>query len=113
MVTRNWMTAVVLSTLVPMSAEAQLGIASSDTYKALECPLPPSMGTWAILDRDGANRKVEPYLSSLGGGESGAGIIVSPVFSMKCDRIDFTICGHDGQQGGRNQNFISNSRYGT
>jgi len=96
-----------------MSAEAQLGIASSDTYKALECPLPPSMGTWAILDRDGANRKVEPYLSSLGGGESGAGIIVSPVFSMKCDRIDFTICGHDGQQGGRNQNFISNSRYGT
>ncbi len=103
---RIW-TTVLISMLMPMSAKAQMGLAASDTYQALKCPLPPSMGTWAILDRDGANRKVEPYLSSLGGGESGVGIITSPVFSTTIDKIDFTICGHDGQQGGRNQNFIA------
>lgn len=113
MTTQIWTTAVLVIMLTPISVRAQLGMPASDTYQALKYPLPPSMGTWAILDRDGANRKVEPYLSSLGGGESGAGIIVSPVFSMKVDKIDFTICGHDGQGGGRNQNFIALIDYAT
>jgi len=32
---------------------------------------------------------------------------------MKVDKIDFTICGHDGQGGGRNQNFIALIDYAT
>jgi len=96
-----------------MTARGQIGLAASKKYKSLKYPLPPSSGTWAILDRDGAHRKVEPYLSSLGGGEAGAGVIVSPTFAMTADKITFTICGHDGQQGGRDQNYIALVDYAT
>jgi hypothetical protein len=76
-------------------------------YKALKYSPPSPSGTWAILDHDGANRPMERYLSSLGGGESGTGVIVSPPFRVATDTITFTICGHDGPKGGNNRNFIA------
>lgn len=63
-------------------------------------------GTWGILDRDGANRQVERYLSSLAGGEVGTGTASSPQFAIAVDRITFTVCGHDGQGGGRGRNLV-------
>ena len=64
-------------------------------------------GSWDILQRDGANREVAPYLSSLAQGEAGTGVIASPAFTITCETIDFTIRGHDGQGGGRQKNFIA------
>jgi len=81
---------------------------ASPRFKALKCPEPSLGQTWGILDRDGANRKVEPYLSSLASGEAGTGMISSPPFIVDCDKIAFTICGHDGNKKGRNnQNYIA------
>jgi len=68
---------------------------------------PPSAGTWAILQRDGANREVAPYLSSLGGGELGTGTIRSPEFPVSTASIAFTVCGHDGQEGGQGENLVA------
>ena len=62
---------------------------------------------WGICDRDGANRPTEPYLSSLVGGEQATGAIGSPPFKLSVDRVRFTIRGHDGQGGGRDQNFAA------
>jgi len=83
------------------------GPGTSREYQALKCPAAPSLGTWAILDFDGARRKVDPYLSSLGGGELGTGRIVSPAFAVSGDAITFTVCGHDGQGGGQEKNFVA------
>ncbi len=63
--------------------------------------------TWAIVERDGANRKVDPYLSSLGQGETGTGTIASPPFVIDTDTIRFTICGHDGPTGRARDNYIA------
>ncbi len=98
-------TAVLLTMTV--LAAADLGASESARYQALKLPLPTPGSTWAILDRDGANRKVEPYLSSLGGGEPGTGAIASPGFRVATDAIRLTVCGHDGQGGGRNQNYVA------
>ncbi|MCR4412130.1 MAG: hypothetical protein NUV77_06855 [Thermoguttaceae bacterium] len=98
-------TAILLATTV--LAAADLVAAESAGYKALKLPPPTPGSTWAILDRDGANRKVEPYLSSLGGGEPGTGAIRSPAFRVAADTIRLTVCGHDGQGGGRNQNYVA------
>jgi len=77
-------------------------------YKALRYePSLASGATWAILDRDGANREVDPYLSSLGAGEVGTGVIASPSFVLSTDAIALTIRGHDGMDGGRRKNFIA------
>ena len=76
-------------------------------YQALKPPPPQSGSTWAVLDRDGANRKVEPYLSSLAGGETGTGVISSPVFRIEGDTIRITVCGHDGPGGGQKKNFVA------
>ncbi len=76
-------------------------------YQALKVPAPETGNTWAILDRDGANRQVQPYLSSLAGGETGTGVITSPVFRIKADAIRLTVCGHDGPGGGQNKNFVA------
>jgi hypothetical protein len=92
--------AAVLAGLFPCAAV-------SGEYQALKYPAPPAQGTWAVLDRDGANRRVEPYLSSLGGGEAGTGVIASPPFAVEVDKITFTLCGHDGNGGGREKNFIA------
>jgi len=76
-------------------------------YKALKCPAPALQDTWALLDRDGANRQVPRYLSSLGSGEAGTGVVVSPAFRVGGDRITVTLCGHDGQGGGQEKNFVA------
>jgi hypothetical protein len=81
--------------------------AVSAQYKALKCPSPTLGSTWAILDRDGARRQVEPYLSSLGQGEGGTGTATSPPFVISGDAITFTIRGHDGPGGGRGENYIA------
>jgi hypothetical protein len=80
--------------------------AAGAKYMGLKYTVPPS-ATWKILDFDGAHRNVTPYLSSLGGGEAATGVIASPTFVVAGDKITFTICGHDGQGGGRGKNFIA------
>ncbi len=66
-----------------------------------------SAKNWGIGDRDGANRPTDPYLSSLVGGEQATGAIGSPPFKLSVDSVRVTIRGHDGQEGGRNQNFAA------
>lgn len=83
------------------------GPAARAEYQALECPAPYSLGTWAILDFDGARNEVDPYLSSLGDGEFGTGRIVSPAFAVSVDAITLTVCGHDGKEGGQEKNFVA------
>jgi hypothetical protein len=97
----------LLSIFWPLAIAAQENAPLSTRYKALMCPSPPAGSTWAILDRDGANREVTPYLSSLGHGEGGTGVITSPPFHIASEKITFTICGHDGQAGGRDENCIA------
>lgn len=104
---RVMLSAAVLLTITPCIGRQSDMSPISKRYKALKYAEAPESGTWAILNRDGANRTVDPYLSSLGGGESGRGVIVSPEFTIAVDTIAFTICGHDGQGGGRGQNFIA------
>lgn len=79
----------------------------SPRFKALAYTPPPAAGTWSILDRDGANRKVDPYLSSLGQGEGGTGVITSPPFTVASRTITMTLCGHDGPRGERKKNFVA------
>lgn len=103
-----WTTAVVcLSPCLSALVAAGERPAISSRYKALVCSPPASFGTWGILERDGANRSVAPYLSSLAGGELGTGVIVSPNFTVSVETITFTICGHDGQGGGQGKNLVA------
>ncbi len=97
------------SALTPVSSARVFGAAqepASPRFRAL-VHAPPSRSTWAILDRDGAGRQVEAYLSSLGLGEVGTGSVSSPEFRLDTDAIEFTICGHDGPQGGMGKNSIA------
>jgi hypothetical protein len=83
--------------------------ASSARFQALNCPVGSGGGgsTWTVLERDGANRPMKSYLSSLGEGEVGTGSIVSPAFEIASEKIEFTICGHDGNPpGGENKNLL-------
>ena len=89
------------------AAAADETIGVSARYKAIKCPGSMVGTTWAILERDGANRQVEPYLSSLGQGEAGTGVVSSPPFVIAGKTITFTLCGHDGQGGGRGENYIA------
>ncbi len=75
-------------------------------YYAAECS-PPAGRTWGLAQRDGANRPTPPYLSSLVGGEVETGKIASPPFKIEVDTIRFTVRGHDGQGGGRNENYVA------
>jgi len=103
----TWKVGALLVSLWATMALAQERAGVSTKYKALRCA-PPMLGTtWAILERDGANRQVEPYLSSLGQGEAGTGAIISPPFVIGDDTITFSLCGHDGQGGGRGENYIA------
>ncbi|TWU42760.1 hypothetical protein [Novipirellula artificiosorum] len=79
----------------------------SKKYQALKSPPTTAGTTWALLDRDGANRAIEPYFSSLGQGEAGTGVASSPPFVIADDEISFTICGHDGAGGGEGKNYIA------
>ena len=83
-----------------------LPAADTPRFYATQCP-PMAAQTWGILDRDGANRPTEPYLSSLVGGEAQTGAIGSPPFVLSIDTIRFSIRGHDGMGGGRGQNFVA------
>ncbi len=87
---------------LPSHGSAEGPAAVSGRYRALICPVGSGGGTWTILDRDGANRPVKPYLSSLGEGEMGTGVFRSPPFAIASDRIQFTLCGHDAGGGGKN-----------
>ncbi len=99
--------AALLGAVLPVVAAGQETAAVSPKYKALKCR-PPTLGTtWAIVERDGANRPVEPYLSSLGQGESGTGVATSPPFRIAGEKITFTVRGHDGQGGGRGENYVA------
>jgi hypothetical protein len=104
-------TAILLTMTILPATDLHAG--ESAGYKALKIPPPTPGSTWVILDRDGANRKVEPYLSSLGGGEPGTGAISSPSFRVATDTIRLTVCGHDGQGGGRNKNYVALVDVGT
>jgi hypothetical protein len=97
----------LLNSALAAVALAESNTAVAQTYKALKYAPTASSGTWAILERDGANRQVPRYLSSLGGGETGTGLIASPPFQISVDTIAFTICGHDGPSGGQNKNFVA------
>lgn len=66
-----------------------------------------SAATWGICERDGANRPTERYLSSLVGGEQATGAIGSPPFKLSVDTVRFSLRGHDGMGGGRNQNYAA------
>jgi len=99
--------ASLLSIVPGVAALAAEGTIAFGNYKGLKVSPPPAAGTWAILDRDGANRQVPKYLSSLGQGEAGTGAIASPTFRVEGDTIRFTICGHDGMGGGQKKNFIA------
>jgi hypothetical protein len=101
-----WIVVVLLGGLWQVASAAS-PTAVSDVYKALKCPLPASAGTWAVLDRDGANRQVDRYLSSLRFGEAGTGAIVSPPFRVATDTITLSIRGHDGPKGGAKKNYIA------
>jgi hypothetical protein len=107
MAIRLCLAAAVLGLLAPRGAAADNDRKISPEYQALKYPLPPSPGTWAVLDFDGARRQVEPYLSSLGFGEAGTGVVVSPEFAVSVEAITFTVCGHDGHGGGREKNFVA------
>ncbi len=98
-------TTLLLAACPPATAAGE-SPAGPARYKGLRYGV-QAQGTWKILDRDGANRQVAPYLSSLGGGEAGTGVIASPPFLLATDRVTFTICGHDGQGGGRGKNFLA------
>lgn len=99
--------AVVILSMLALPGLVQDARAAASRYKALKCPTPSSDSTWAILDRNGANAQVTPYLSSLAQGESGTGVISSPPFIIGVDEITFTICGHDGPSGGQGKNYIA------
>lgn len=115
MIRNSMILPALLSVVFSSVAVAADGAKASSKYQALKCPVAPAQGTWAVLDRDGANRPVERYLSSLGGGETGTGAITSPAFRIASDTISFTICGHDGPKGGQKKNYIAlvDARKGT
>ena len=81
---------------------------SDSAFWALACPVHmQGTHTWDRLDFDGASRRVKPFLSSLGSGEQGTGVIVSPEFAIAGDQIVLTVRGHDGQGGGKGKNFVA------
>lgn len=104
---RAFAIAALLTIALPFAAVAAQREATAVRYQALKHSPLPASGTWAILDRDGARRTVPRYLSSLAAGESGTGTIVSPAFRIDVERITFTICGHDGQGGGHQKNYVA------
>jgi hypothetical protein len=100
---RKHIIAILFTATMHLHAQTQ----DSPIYKALRCPPPDTASTWAVLDRDGLNKKVDPYLSSLADGETGTGIITSPPFKLTVKSITFTICGHDGQSNDQGKNHIA------
>lgn len=103
---RFW-TRIAAMSAVAMTLSLSLATASAESqFYATQCSQ-VSAKTFGICERDGANRPTAPYLSSLVGGEQQVGAIGSPPFKLSVDAVQFTIRGHDGQGGGRNQNFAA------
>jgi len=100
-------TVIALASVVLSLAAMVRNPAAAESFKGLKYSPAPATGTWAVVDRDGANRQVPRYLSSLGAGETGTGVIASPSFRIAADRIVFSICGHDGQSGKQNKNYVA------
>ncbi|HOW70979.1 MAG TPA: VCBS repeat-containing protein [Phycisphaerae bacterium] len=103
----SWILVALIGSVGSAASMAQDAGPISRRYKALKVPAPSLGSTWAVLDKNGANAKVTPYLSSLGQGEAGTGVMTSPPFIIGSGKITFTICGHDGQTGGRGANFVA------
>jgi hypothetical protein len=101
----RWLSVVLLAAWGLLATERTHADGESFFYAA-KCPVVAGQA-WGILQRDGANRPTEPYLSSLVEGESQTGRIASPPLVISVDTIRFTICGHDGQQGGRGENYMA------
>ncbi len=99
------MTATVVVIGMP-GCHAEARAENGSRFFAAKCPAAAGK-TWGVLDRDGANRPTERYLSSLVSGESQVGSIGSPPFVISVETIGFTIRGHDGKDGGRGENFVS------
>ena len=104
----SWFVVVIGSCCAAESSDV------SSSYQALRCPQPTVGTTWAILERDGANRKVEPYLSSLGQGETGTRHITSPPFVVERTRSASRSAGTMDRRG-RGENYIAlvDARKGT
>ncbi|NLX13699.1 MAG: hypothetical protein GXY44_08625 [Phycisphaerales bacterium] len=100
-------TGLIVGGLLSLAAFADEAASAAATYKALTCPAPTSDATWVIRNRNGANQQVDPYLSSLGAGEVGTGIISSPPFILTEEKITFTLCGFDGLAGGQDRNYLT------
>lgn len=99
---------ILLAAFMPAGAvQCQEPDSSNARFKALKCPQPSQGTTWAILKRDGANREIPAYLSSLGQGEGGTGSIASPPFTITDGSIAFTVRGHDGPGGGLGTNYVA------
>lgn len=105
MVRSDWW--ALLAGMVLAGSGAWHEASAAAPYRALVLPLPQPGATWGVFDRDGANRPVDRYLSSLAGGETGTGTVVSPTFRIATDRITLTLCGHDGQGGGQGGNYVA------
>lgn len=69
-------------------------------------PLTFGLGTFRILTYDGAHRPTPPYLSSLGSGEQGTGVIRSPTFQIRTPKIRLRVNGWDGQAGNKGVNYF-------
>lgn len=101
------LTAALLGLLSSVAAFGQDTADVSTVYQAMKCPAASLGTTWAILQRDGANRQTEPYLSSLGQGEAGVGVVSSPPFVIAGDSITCTVRGHDSREGGGGKNYVA------
>ncbi len=77
--------------------------AAQSRYRAIPIS---GLGTWAVIERDGGGRETAPYLSSLGGGETGSGTIESPEFTVNVPKIRLYVRGHDGKNGGMGDNRV-------
>ncbi len=103
---RSWPRLVATAAVALILTYTTTSAWADSRYYGAECAL-VSAKTWGIVQRDGAKRPTERYLSSLFGGEAQTGAIGSPPFKLSVDSVRFTIRGHDGRGGGRNQNFAA------
>jgi hypothetical protein len=97
---------IAIAVIGILCCHAETRAQNGSRFYAAKCPAVAGK-TWGVLDRDGANRPTERYLSSLESGEAQVGSIGSPPFVISAETIGFTIRGHDGKDGGRGENFIA------
>ena len=59
----SWILVVLVGGMWSAASLAQDAGSISKRYKAVKLPMPSLGSTWAVLDKNGANAKVTPYLS--------------------------------------------------